>query len=134
MKKLIVITAIMSGLLLLVVPRFILPACEYLGYPAMHCSDTARAEYAVGALLIVLGGTTIYLRLKSADIICASLSLLLYAVAYLLPDRFGYCHSSQMPCNYGMVPGVRFIVAVSAVIMGIAVTGSVKSQKKKGLS
>ncbi len=132
MKKLVAVTAVVSGLLLLLVPRYILPACEYLGHPAMHCSDTARAEYAVGALLIVLGGTTPFLRLRSMDIACAAVSIVLYVIAFLLPDKFGYCHSTQMPCNYGMVPGVRFVAVVSAVIMFSAITGSAKPYRKKG--
>lgn len=134
MKKLVAVTAIVSGLLLLLVPRYILPACEYLGHPAMHCSDTARAEYVVGILLIVLGGMTAFLRSKSMPLACAVISDVLYIVAFLLPDKFGYCHSTQMPCNYGMVPGVRFVAVVSAIIMSIALIRLVKSYRKKGNS
>ncbi len=134
MKKLVAVTAIVSGLLLLLVPRYILPACEYLGHPAMHCSDTAHAEYVVGVLLIVLGGMIAFLRSKSAALVCAAISDVLYIVAFLLPDKFGYCHSTQMPCNYGMVPGVRFVAVVSAIIMSIALVGLVMSCRKKGNS
>jgi hypothetical protein len=129
-----VITALVSGLLLLLVPRYILPACEYLGHPAMHCSDTARAEYVVGTLFVVLGGVTAFLRSRKVDLICAAGSIVLSAAAFLLPDKFGYCRSTQMPCNYGMVPGVRFIAIVSAIIMCIALIGTVKSYRKKGSS
>jgi hypothetical protein len=134
MKKLIAVTAIMSGFLLLLVPRYILPACEYLGHPKMHCSDTAHAEYVVGALFIVLGGATAYLRSRKADLICAAGSIVLSVAAFLLPDKFGYCHNTQMPCNYGMVPGVRFVAVVSAIIMSIALIGLMKSFRKKGNS
>lgn len=134
MNRLTVITALVSGILLLIVPRYILPACEYLGHPAMHCSDTARAEYVVGVLLIVLGGTTAFLQSRGLALVCAAISDVLYVVAFLLPDKFGYCHSTQMPCNYGMVPGVRFVAIVSAIIMSIALIGLVKSYRKKGNS
>jgi Domain of unknown function (DUF4418) len=134
MKKLMVITALVSGLLLLMIPRYILPACEYLGHPAMHCSDTARAEYFVGALFIMLGGATAFLRSRKADLICAAGSIVLSIAAFLLPEKIGYCHSTQMPCNYGMVPGVRFVAVVSASIMGIGLIGTVKSYTKKGSS
>ncbi len=134
MKKLVAVTAIASGLLLLLVPRYILPACEYLGHPKMHCSDTAHAEYVVGGLLIVLGGATAYLRSRKADLISAAGSIVLFVVAFLLPDKFGYCHSTQMPCNYGMVPGIRFVAVMSAIIMSIALIGLVKSYRKKGNS
>jgi len=134
MKKLIFITAVVSGLLFILVPRFILPACGYLGFPAMHCSDTARAEYVVGGLLIVLGSAMPFLKWRPVDIICAAVSIVLYIAAFLLPDKFGYCHSTQMPCNYGMVPGVRFVAVVSSVIMTIALIGLVKSYRRKGNS
>lgn len=132
MKKVVFITAIVSGTLLLLVPRFILPACGYLGYPRMHCSDTAHAEFVVGALLIVLGGMTAFLHLRGVDLACAAISVILYIAAILLPDKFGYCASSQMPCHYGMVPGVRFIAVVSAIIMSIALIRLAKSYRKKG--
>jgi len=134
MKKLIFITAVVSGLLFILVPRFILPACGYLGFPAMHCSDTARAEYVVGGLLIVLGSAMAFLKWRPVEIICAAVSIVLYIAAFLLPDKFGYCHSTQMPCNYGMVPGVRFVAVVSSVIMTIALIGLVKSYRRKGNS
>ncbi len=137
MKKLIPLTAIASGILLRLVPRYILPACEYVpGHPpGMHCSDTARAEYVVGAILIVLGLVTAFLKAKpAAGFIASAASIVLYIVAFLLPDRLGYCHSSRMPCNYGMVPGIRFVAVVSAVIMSIALLRLVKSSRKKGNS
>jgi hypothetical protein len=134
MKKVIAVTAAVSGFLLLLLPRYILPACEYLGHPAMHCSDTARAEYVVGALLITLGVAATILRLKATGIVCSGVSIILYVVAFRLPDTFGYCHSTQMPCNYGMVPGVRFVAVLSAIIMVIAFIGAVKSYRKKGHS
>jgi Domain of unknown function (DUF4418) len=134
MKKLVAVTAIVSGLLLLLVPRYILPACEYLGHPAMHCSDTARAEYVVGVLLMVLGGMAAFLRPRGVGLVCAAISDVLYVVAFLLPDKFGYCHNTQMPCNYGMVPGVRFVAVISAIIMSIALVRLVKSYRKKGNS
>jgi hypothetical protein len=132
MNKLTIITALVTGLLLLLVPRYILPACEYLGHPAMHCSDTARAEFVVGALFLVLGGATAFLRSWIAYVICAAGSIVLSITAFVLPDKFGYCHSSQMPCNYGMVPGVRFIAVLSAIIMSIALIRLVTSYRKKG--
>ncbi len=136
MKKTICITALASGLLLILVPRYILPACEYVpGHPkGMHCSDTAHAEYVVGVLLISLGGITAFLRVKSGLIICATLSLVSSIVAFLLPGIFGYCLSPQMPCNYGMVPGVRFVAVVTTIIMSIALIRIVRSYRREGNS
>ena len=134
MKNVIAVTAIASGFLLLVVPRYLFPACEYLGHPAMHCSDTARAEFAAGALLIALGIAAALLRMKAASMVCSGISLITYVVAFRLPDTFGYCHSPQMPCNYGMVPSIRFVAVLSSIIMAMAFIGSVKAYGKKGSS
>jgi membrane-bound ClpP family serine protease len=132
MKTLIVVTALMSGILLILVPRFILPVCEYEGYPAMHCSDTARAEYVVGALLLVVGIGAFLLKSTRTSIIGAAVSIILYIIAFLLPDKYGYCHSSRMPCNYGTVPGIRFIAIIGGIIMVFAIISVVRSTRKKG--
>ena len=132
MKTLTAVTALLSGILLILVPRFILPVCEYEGYPAMHCSDTARAEYVVGALLLMSGIGAFLLKSTRTSIIVAAVSIILYIVAFLLPDRYGYCHSSRMPCNYGTVPGIRFIASIGGVIMVIAIISLVRGSRKKG--
>jgi len=132
MKTLTAVTALLGGILLILVPRFILPVCEYEGYPAMHCSDTARAEYVVGALLLMSGIGAFLLKSTRTSIIVAAVSIILYIVAFLLPDRYGYCHSSRMPCNYGTVPGIRFIASIGGVIMVIAIISLVRGTRKKG--
>jgi hypothetical protein len=132
MKNLISLTAFLSGLLLILIPRYILPACEYAGYPAMHCSDTARAEYIVGALLLAAGIGTFLLKSTTTSIVSAAVSIILYVIAFLLPDKYGYCHSSRMPCNYGMVPGIRFVAGISGIIMVVAIIVLVRSIRKKG--
>jgi ribose/xylose/arabinose/galactoside ABC-type transport system permease subunit len=132
MRRLVAIAALAGGLLLLLVPRYILPACEYEGYSPMHCSDTARAEYLVGALLIALGAGTYAYKKAAAFIATAAASFLLYGIALWLPDAIGYCHSSRMPCNYGMVPGIRFISVLGMALTAIAGVGLLREQRKKG--
>lgn len=112
MNKLTGVTALIGGILLLVVPRFILPACEYQGYAAMHCSHTARWEMAVGTLLIATGVPALVLKSRIGLIMCSLAALSLFIISFVLPDVSGYCRSVRMPCNYGMVPGIRFIAAV----------------------
>ncbi len=132
MKRLVAITAIVSGLLLFLVPRYILPACEYEGYPHMHCSDTAQAEYITGVLLIVIGAGTLFLRTDKLALIAPVASVIIYGVSFRLPDKIGYCQSPRMPCNYGMVPGVRFIDVIGTLVMIVAFIGLVKSVRMKG--
>ncbi len=132
MKTLIAVTVLMSGILLILVPRFILPVCEYEGYPPMHCSDTARAEYIVGVLLMTVGIGAFLFKSTTTSIVGAAVSIVLYIIAFLIPDIYGYCHSSRMPCNYGAVPGIRFVAGISGTIMAVAIIGLVRSTRKKG--
>ncbi len=132
MKRTVALTALLSGFLLLVVPRYILPACEYEGYPPMHCSDTAKAEFLVGAVLMVIGGISFFSKKNIAAVAAAAVACVLYAVAFWLPDKIGYCHSTRMPCNYGMVPGIRFISITGALIMIGAAAGLLRTLRKKG--
>ncbi len=132
MIKMVSLTALLTGLLLLLVPRYILPACEYEGYPPMHCSDTAKAEFLVGAILMVIGGISLFSKKNIAAAVAAA-ACILYAVAFWLPDKIGYCHSSRMPCNYGMVPGIRFISIAGVLIMIVAFVSILRKSSKKGI-
>ncbi len=132
MIKMVALTALLTGLLLLLVPRYILPACEYEGYAPMHCSDTAKAEFLVGAVLMAMGGVSFFSK-KNIAAAVAAVACILYAVAFWLPDKIGYCHSTRMPCNYGMVPGIRFISIAGALIMIVAFAGMWRKSRKKGI-
>lgn len=132
MRKLIGITAIAGGLLLVLTPRFILPACQYEGFARMHCSDTAHAEMIAGGILLAIGIAALLLKSAGTTIAAGVASLGISVASYAFPDTFGYCLSSRMPCNYGMVPAVRFIAVVIGLIMAVAVAASLKAFQKKG--
>jgi len=134
MRKLVGITAIPGGILLVLTPRFILPACEYEGFPRMHCSDTAEAEMVLGTLLFGLGFGALFLKSAASTIVAGSLGIAFSLAANVLPDKFGYCMSSRMPCNYGMVTAVRLIAVVAGLIMAAAVAVSARKALKKGKS
>ncbi len=132
MKNLVAITVFVGGILLILVPRYILPACEYEGYPPMHCSDTARAEYIAGASLIAIGVVTFFFKKRFLMIVSTVTSCIVYGISFWLPDKFGYCQSPRMPCHYGMVPGVRFTAVAGIIIMIGALVGLARPQRKKG--
>ncbi|HWR73278.1 MAG TPA: DUF4418 family protein [Nitrospirota bacterium] len=119
MKKLISITILVAGLLLLVVPRYILPACEYEGFSRMHCSDTAAAEFIIGALMLVTGGIAFAVRKPWLVVIAGAVACALLALAFFMPEVYGYCANRKMPCHYGMVPGIRFIAVLLSLILMI---------------
>ncbi|HUJ19365.1 MAG TPA: DUF4418 family protein [Nitrospirota bacterium] len=132
MKKLIGLTAIISGILLMIVPRYVLPACEYEGFARMHCSDTAHAEQIVGVLLLLAGILTLLVKSARMAFAGGGIALILSVASYFLPDKIGFCHSSQMPCNYGMVPAIRFIAIIAGLIMAVALIVSARRLQKKG--
>jgi hypothetical protein len=134
MKKLVAFTSLITGILFILVPRYILPACEYEGFPHMHCSDTAQAEYIVGALLMALGALTFFFKQANTTAISSASALVLYCIALWLPVKIGYCQNSRMPCNYGMVPGIRFIAITGILIMAGAIIGIARSYRRKGNS
>ena len=131
MKRLNGVVALVCGALLVVVPRFVLPACEYRGFPRMHCSDTAHAEMAVGAALLLVGAATLMARRPWVIAAAGILALALSAAAILLPEQVGYCHSPRMPCTYGMVPAVRFIAGANAAIVLLGLAGIARRARRK---
>ncbi|HWR59414.1 MAG TPA: DUF4418 family protein, partial [Thermodesulfovibrionales bacterium] len=46
------IVLLLMGLLLALTPRYILPVCEYQGYPQMSCSNTGIAEVLIGVIVM----------------------------------------------------------------------------------
>ena len=134
MKMVVAITALVYGILFFLVPRYVLPACEFAGYSRMHCSDTAQAEQVAGAVLIAVSGTTFLVKSKTMPLISAVLQTIIFLIAFWLPDKFGYCLSPRMPCHYGMVPAVRFLSIIGILIMIGAMFIIIRSSRKKGSS
>jgi uncharacterized membrane protein len=134
MKKLVAITTLVCGILFFLVPRYILPACEYAGYPRMHCSDTAQAEQVIGAALIAVSGMTFLVKSTTMPLVSAIFATIVFGIAFWIPDKFGYCLSPRMPCNYGMVPAVRLLSIIGILTMAGAVFIIAKSHGKKGSS
>ena len=125
------ITAVIGGLLLVLVPRFILPVCEFSGYQPMHCSDTARAEQYAG-ILLACAGIAVLLLHRPGMVLAALVAVIgLCAAALSFPGIYGYCKSPKMPCNYGTVPSIRLIAVVTAAIALIASISVVKRLLRK---
>jgi hypothetical protein len=134
MKSVVAITALVCGILLLLVPRYVLPACEYAGLSRMHCSDTAHVEQVAGVVLIVVSGMTFLVKSTTMPLISAILSTIVFGITFWLPDKFGYCLSPRMPCHYGMVPAIRFLSVIGILVMiGVGVVIA-RSFGKKGSS
>jgi hypothetical protein len=131
MRKLIAVTGIVAGLLLVIVPRFILPACEYEGFARMHCSDTANAEIVLGAVLAAVGAVAFLMRTPGLLIADAVIACGILGAALYMPNVFGYCASKNMPCHYGMVPGVRFIAVLAMAVLFTGIALMTRDLRKK---
>lgn len=99
----------LMGLLVVLMPRYILPVCEYQGYKEMACSHTGKLEMFIGLVVMVASAGMFFsktpetLRWQAFTILAAGLSVI------VIPEVIGYCHNSSMPCNYGTIPVLRLI-------------------------
>ena len=66
MRLLAAVAALVAGALLLLIPRFVFPACEYLGRGRMHCTAAAHGEFVVGGLLVAAGAALLLLQGRRA--------------------------------------------------------------------
>jgi len=99
----------LMGLMLVLVPSYILPVCEYQGFSPMSYSHTAVAEMFTGFIVMALSAGLVFsrgrenLRWFSLPAFAAGISVL------WIPREIGYCHSSAMPCNYASTPVLRLL-------------------------
>jgi len=103
------IILLILGLLVILVPRFILPVCEYTGKPVMKCSFVAHYEMWIGAGILL--GSICFFWIKKLQVqLGILLACTLAGIAIIwLPEYLGYCKSPSMPCNYGTVPALRLL-------------------------
>jgi hypothetical protein len=131
MKLFAAVAAIVAGVLLLVIPRFVFPACEYIGRGRMHCTDAAHGEFVVGGLLVAAGAALALLRSGPASILVAAGAVLLCAAAFFVPAYTRYCANPDMACHYGMVPSVRFIAVAVGIVEAVALAGLIRESKRR---
>jgi hypothetical protein len=113
------IVLFLMGLMVVLVPRYIFPACEYQGYSKMTCSYSAISEMFMGAIVMV-SSAGIFFSKNSGTLRWLALVLIALGTSVLLiPESIGYCHSSSMPCNYGTIPVLR-LLGVLIVLLSLA--------------
>lgn len=104
------------GLLIILIPRYILPTCEYHGFKVMACSYTGTAEMFAGFIIVVVSAGIFLSRSNEALRWQALTSLAVGITVLMLPEAIGYCHSSEMPCHYGTVPALRLLGALTVLV------------------
>jgi hypothetical protein len=106
-QKTIGIVLFLMGLMVVIVPRYILPVCEHQGYSKMACSYTALSEMFLGFIVMVSSLGIFFSRSAEALRWLALILIASGTSVLLIPEAIGYCHSSNMPCNYGTIPVLR---------------------------
>ncbi|MCL5023106.1 MAG: DUF4418 family protein [Nitrospirae bacterium] len=116
------------GLMVLLVPRYILPVCGYQGFEPMTCTQTAIAEMFMGFVVMTASAGMAFskgrqpLRWLSLTTLAAGISVI------WIPEAIGHCHSTRMPCNYGTVPVLRLL---GVLIILLSLASSLLSLKKE---
>lgn len=125
------VAAVVGGILLIAIPRFIFPTCEAIGRGRMHCTDAARGEYLAGGLLAAAGAALLALKPGKGALAATALGALVCAAAFFIPAHTGYCMNPDMPCRYGMVPSVRFVAILVGLVQIAALIGLVRAMARR---
>ncbi|MCS4542025.1 MAG: DUF4418 family protein [Euryarchaeota archaeon] len=125
--------AALIGILVMVVPRYILPVCEYYGKMMetkmgmiipMKCTWTAQSELGAGALIIISALALIASKQvetkKVLNVILAALGVIVIALPTVL---IGVC-APGMPCRDGTLPALEILggLLVITAIVGFFTT------------
>lgn len=122
---------ILIGLLLILVPTYILPVCSpteimtsshdhHITYKFMKCHWTSQAEIGIGTAIVVIG--LIMLLTKSTLIrLGLNISLLVIAmfVAAVPTVLIGVCPGEMMACHIGTLPAL--LLLSGALFIGILI-------------
>jgi hypothetical protein len=133
---------VILGALIVITPWYIFPVCEAKGITShpmskmssvagsdqsmgtstvtiMKCGYTARAEAAIGALIILAGLTLIALPERDSRRAIGIIGIGLGAVTALVPTvLIGVCTAADSPCRIGTLPAL-IILGTLTIIAGI---------------
>lgn len=116
-----------TGIFLILTPRYILPVCEFSGLSKMVCSYTGMAEMFVGGIILSIAIGTFFSKSLETLRWLMFVSLVSAMSVILMPNAIGYCKSPSMPCYYGTVPMLRVL---GGILTAISVAGLIFSRGK----
>ncbi len=104
--------------LVIVVPRYILPVCEFVlpGHEHAVCSFMYKAEAAVGVVAMALSAAMFFSKTADALRWLAFAAFFAGGTVIAAPGFVGYCQSPRMPCHYGAVPGLKLVGGLIALV------------------
>lgn len=113
----------LGGLLVILVPTVILPVCQGMvetktgNLIPMRCFWTARAELAVGGLLLLTGLLHAFSRSAETRRTLSGLVLALGVTTILVPTLLiPTCASPDMACNLGTKPALLLLGGITIVL------------------
>lgn len=128
----IAVILIIVGLLIAIVPWYILPVCEAAdqnsdsmkdmkagskGGMIMKCGYTARAEVGVGLLGVLLGLSLLVFPRRDSRRAIGVQTIGVGVVAVLLPTvLIGVCGTPSAPCVIGTKPGLILLGTITVII------------------
>lgn len=132
-KSVSAILVILLGLLVILIPTYILPVCppseiiinheHHMTYKFMKCHWTAQAEIGVGVVIALIG--LCMLLIKSALIrlgLSLSLIIITLLVAALPTVLIGVCPGEMMDCHIGTLPA---LLLLSAILLIVAIVNAI---------
>jgi hypothetical protein len=130
-KKMAGIVAIVTGILIALIPKVIFPVCtdmiELINGKSLYmkCHWTAMAELLIGGL-IAFNGILLVLFNRYETRLALSIMLFLFGLtALLIPTSvIGMCETATMACRVGTEPA---LIVVSVIIMAVSI-GNIISQ------
>ncbi|WP_276902345.1 DUF4418 family protein [Frischella perrara] len=130
-KYLVAILISLIGLLIILVPTFLLPVCSpievingdmhnHTSYKFMKCHWTSQAEIGIGSVILVIG---IFMLLMKSHLVRLGMSLSLIVIALLVAAiptvLIGVCPGETMACHIGTLPGLLLLSMTLLIICSI---------------
>jgi hypothetical protein len=119
------------GILVMVVPRYILPVCEYQGRLMetkmgmsipMKCSWTAQSELGIGLVIIVAALALLLSKQAETRKMISLILVALGIVVVLLPTTLiGVCPNPMMTCHAGALPALGLLGGLLIIVAAIGI-------------
>ncbi len=108
----------LSGIMVMIIPRFILPVCTYKGFFVttasganipMKCHYAMISEVLLGTILVLTGLIFFFVSSRQSIMALSGLVGWISILIIMVPVYFpGVCGNMKMPCYNGTRPGLMF--------------------------
>lgn len=122
---------IVEGILLALIPFFIVGVCKHESEDKMLCFYSATLVVAIGIILILFSFFTAYLHKGETIVLSHLVTIVMNVFVFLIPYALvGGCKMSSMKCNRLTFPVIYVVSAVFIVANIIGMVINRKNEKK----